>query len=77
MAMNSSTRNCYLCNKPLADADYCAIQIHPKLGDMISACHQRIDIVGVHDECIKIRNRMLSRAAFLRAAGRRIQSKSQ
>jgi hypothetical protein len=64
IAVISSTRNCYLCNKPLADADYCAVEV-------------RDGRVGVHDECIKTHNRSLSREAFLRAAGRRIQSKSQ
>jgi hypothetical protein len=68
MAMISSTRNCYLCNKPLEDADHCAVEVR---------CTGKIDMVGVHDECIKSHNRSLSREAFLRATNRRVQSKSQ
>jgi hypothetical protein len=63
MAMISSTRNCYLCNKPLDEEAYCTVDV-------------RCGIVIVHDECIKAHNRMLSREAFLRATNRRIQSKT-
>jgi hypothetical protein len=61
------TRNCYLCNKPLEDACYCAVKVR---------CTGKTDLVGVHDECIKTHNRKLSREAFLRATKRRVQSKS-
>jgi hypothetical protein len=66
----SITRNCYLCNKPLDDADYCAIEVRHR--DDVP----KTETVGVHDECIKTHNRNLSREAFLRATNRRVQSKS-
>jgi hypothetical protein len=62
MALQTLIGHCYLCNKPLETADYCAIEV-------------RCGGVGVHEECIKGRNRMLSREAFLRAMNRRVQNK--
>jgi hypothetical protein len=55
------TGNCYLCNKPLETADFCAIEA-------------RHVVVGAHEECIEVHNRMLSREAFLRATKRRLQN---
>jgi hypothetical protein len=55
---------CYLCDRPLEAADYCAVEVR----------HSG-KIIGVHKECAKDRNRMLSREAFLRATNRRLHNK--
>ena len=62
MALQTLIGTCYLCNKALETTDYCAIEVHR-------------GVVGVHNECIRGHNRMLSREAFLRATKHRVQNK--
>ena len=62
--MNEKPAKCYLCDKPLEAADYCAVEVR-----------HTGKVIGVHKECAKTHNRMLSREAFLRATNRRVHNK--